>query len=103
MITKFRTCNHKLSVEKGRYNNVERYMRYCDICNQDMLGDEYHLLLECKNTDIKRFRKCTINDYINNTNMYDFGRIMSSISSNSKLTFAVSKILSLTSKSFSCM
>ena len=78
-------------------------MRYCDICNQDRSSDEYRLLLECKNTDIKCFRKCTINDYINNTNMYDFVRIMSSISSNSKLAFAVSKFLSLTSKSFSCI
>ncbi len=29
MITKLRTCNHKLSIEKGRYNNFEGYKRYC--------------------------------------------------------------------------
>ena len=42
-ILKFRTSNHKLAVEKGRYNNIERNQRYCDICKQNLLGDEYHL------------------------------------------------------------
>ena len=29
-ILKFRTSNHKLAVEKGRYNNIERNQRYCE-------------------------------------------------------------------------
>ena len=37
-IIKFRLSNHKLSIEKGRYNNVDRFRRYCDLCNDNVLG-----------------------------------------------------------------
>ena len=38
LITKFRTCN-KLAMEKGRYNNIERHRRHCDLCNDDIIGE----------------------------------------------------------------
>ena len=46
-LTKLRTSNHKLPVEKGRYANLPRDQRFCTLCNTDQMGDEYHFLLEC--------------------------------------------------------
>ena len=42
-IITFRTCNHKLAVDVGRYQNVDRNLRNCDLCNLYILGDDYHL------------------------------------------------------------
>ena len=43
----FRTLNHKLPVEHGRFWGVERDDRICELCLSNRLGDEYHYLLEC--------------------------------------------------------
>ena len=51
---KFRTCNHKLSIEKGRYTNVPRAQRMCNMCDAAQLGDEFHFLFQCtKLTNIR--------------------------------------------------
>jgi hypothetical protein len=44
---KFRTTNHKLPIELGRYRNVPRPDRHCTTCNQRTLGDEFHFILVC--------------------------------------------------------
>ena len=44
---KFRMCNHKLPIERGQYRNIPRSDRYCELCNDNKLGDEFHFLLEC--------------------------------------------------------
>jgi hypothetical protein len=31
---KFRTLNHKLPIEYGRWHNIARNMRFCNLCNQ---------------------------------------------------------------------
>lgn len=46
-IIKLRLCNHRLAVERGRYANVPRHQRYCTLCNDTILGDEFHFLLQC--------------------------------------------------------
>ena len=51
-ILKFRTCNHKLPIEIGRYANIERYLRICRYCTTNTVGDEYHYLFECTHPDI---------------------------------------------------
>ena len=43
----FRTANHKLPIELGRWNNIEYDERKCDLCDQRSIGDEFHYLLEC--------------------------------------------------------
>ena len=42
-ITKFRLSNHKLPVERGRYLNIIRSERTCDVCDMNVLG-EYHYI-----------------------------------------------------------
>ena len=38
---KFRTCNHKLPIEVGRYTNTPRINRICHFCNNNTLCDEF--------------------------------------------------------------
>ena len=46
-LCKLRLSSHCLPIEQGRYTNVNRYERYCTVCNSDNVGDEYHFLFEC--------------------------------------------------------
>ena len=37
-----RLSAHNLSVESGRYSNIPRQKRVCNLCNLDEVGDEFH-------------------------------------------------------------
>ena len=56
LLTKFRTSNHKLPVETGRWNNTPFEDRTCPRCATNFIGDEYHYLFECPvlNTDRRK-------------------------------------------------
>ena len=56
-ICKFRCRNLKLAVVKGRYNNISRDMRFCHLCDDNIVGDEFHVLFECNNTILVDLRK----------------------------------------------
>ena len=45
-LCKFRTSNHKLPVETGRWENIPLNDRKCTFCNRD-IGDEFHYLFRC--------------------------------------------------------
>jgi hypothetical protein len=45
LIAKFRTSDHCLQIETGRYINIPRQQRRCTTCN--ILEDEYHFFLNC--------------------------------------------------------
>ena len=47
IFTRFRTTNHRLPIETGRWVNIERTQRKCSLCNENDLGDEYHYLFKC--------------------------------------------------------
>ena len=51
---KFRTTNHRLPVELGRYSNIPRVERKCTKCQNDRVGDEFHFLFECPLLNIIR-------------------------------------------------
>ena len=44
---KFRTFNHKLAIEVGRYINTPRINRICIFCNKNTLCDDFLFVLEC--------------------------------------------------------
>ena len=46
ILLKFRTSNHNLPVETGRWKNVPFVNRICKLCNNDV-GDEFHYLFKC--------------------------------------------------------
>ena len=44
---RFKTANHKLPIETGRWNNVDVADRKCTLCEKNTIDDEFHYLLEC--------------------------------------------------------
>ena len=46
-IIKYRTGNHQLPVETGRWDDIPLNERKCKICTTYNIGDEYHYLFTC--------------------------------------------------------
>lgn len=49
LLFQFRTRNHRLPVEKSRWNKYKNIPNsdQCNLCSQDR-GDEFHILMHCK-------------------------------------------------------
>ena len=76
-ICKFRTGNNNLPVVRGRYHNVRREERFCDKCNSEQVGDEYHVLFQCQNQYITQLRSKYIPEYYRvNTNRRKYIKMM---------------------------
>jgi hypothetical protein len=57
ILTKFRTRNHRLPIEVGRWHNTPLYNRICPYChNNSCIGDEMHFILECNHFEQDRKR-----------------------------------------------
>ena len=75
-IFKFRTTNHRLPVETGRFYNIPYKDRICTQCHRD-IGDEFHYLLKCPAFDKDR-KKFLLKQHIKHPNMMTFKNIMTS-------------------------
>ena len=63
-LSKFRTGNNKLPVITSRYNQIDRKEEHCCTkCNDGLIGDEYHVLLQCQSQDIVQLRNKYIPEY----------------------------------------
>ena len=51
-ITKIRLSSHLFFIERGRWTNVARRERLCDVCN--VVEDEYHVFVECPRYSTER-------------------------------------------------
>lgn len=61
-LSRFRTANHWLPIETGRWSGVPRDERKCPVCNT--MGDEYHHLFECDHyTDLREPLSDVITQY----------------------------------------
>jgi hypothetical protein len=58
---KFRTSNHHLPVETGRWCGTPKNEKTCHICKTGQIADEYHYLLECKSFEYYRRKYSTVN------------------------------------------
>ena len=56
IICRYRTCNHFLPIECGRWQNIIRENRICQLCSKNEIGDEYHYLFTCDDNEIKNAR-----------------------------------------------
>ncbi len=75
-LCKFRTSNHKLPIEVGRYRAIPRAERYCTNCNLRTLGDEFHCLFICP--ALHDIRNRYIHDiYKARPNVIKFGNLFS--------------------------
>ena len=95
-LVRLRLCNHKLRIETGRYENIDRHERYCDMCDQDVIGDEFHLFYECKNVTIVEARtKFLPKEMLRNRSMYAFTNILKNLE-DLKTTMKICKFLKAT-------
>ena len=78
-IIKFRTSNHKLAIEVGRYSKIDRSFRHCHLCDTNEIGDEYHLLYKCTNHDIVQIRNRFLQNMTLNYNMYYFIKLLKNV------------------------
>ena len=46
-LVKLRISSHKLLIETGRYDNIPRNERVCNVCNCKTIEDEINFLLDC--------------------------------------------------------
>ena len=46
-LCKFRCLNHKMPIVTGRHKNILRNERFCNLCNKNQIGDEFHYLFQC--------------------------------------------------------
>ena len=46
ILTAFRTRNHRLPIETGRWTRIPLLERTCKLCNNS-IGDEFHYILQC--------------------------------------------------------
>lgn len=74
IILAFRTRNHKLPIETGRWRGIPRKERICKLCNKD-IGDEFHYIMSCKVFDTDR-RKFIKPYFYTNPNTIKFNQLM---------------------------
>ena len=75
-LIRFRTSNHKLPVETGRYTNTPYARRMCNSCQHE-LGDEMHYVLICPL--MAKYREKYIDQYYyNKPSMLKFLQLMGS-------------------------
>ncbi|CAB3979530.1 Hypothetical predicted protein [Paramuricea clavata] len=68
--SQYRVSNHKLQIERGRYENISREQRFCKLCNTGEVENEYHLALSCpKYEDLRNNSNNILKNlfYLNNT------------------------------------
>ena len=73
-LIRFRTRNHKLPVETGRWRSIALNERLCQHCQSD-IGDEYHYLLVCDYFKAVR-RKYIKHYYFTRPNTYKLEQLM---------------------------
>ena len=56
-ISRLRISAHMLPVETGRYNNIPKEQRLCQLCNSGLIGDEFHSVIRCQFQGIVEERK----------------------------------------------
>ena len=76
-LVKFRTTNHRLPIEVGRWYGVPTNERNCTLCNTGKLADEYHFILECKSLSTLR-KEYLISRYCHVPNTLKFKELMTS-------------------------
>ena len=66
-LIRFRTLNHRLPIQTGRWNDVPRNERLCTKCNLGDIGDEFHYALVCPffNEFRKKYIPCKFWKYPN--------------------------------------
>jgi hypothetical protein len=57
-ITKVRLSAHNFDIGVGRKLNIQRNLQVCSFCNTGLVGDEFHVLLQCLNNKLCHTGDC---------------------------------------------
>ena len=87
-----------LSIERRRWQNIDRNLRICNLCDKKEIGDEFHYILEYNYFNNIR-KKCIDNHYRKRQNIIKFGELMS-IENQIKLTKHQNKSVKIKQKTF---
>lgn len=92
ILIRFLTRNHRLPIEKGRWQNVQFSERKCTVCNE--VGDEYHYIFLCPTFEEIRLRYID-NNLISRPSMQKFIALLNckSIMKLKKLSILCGKIM----------
>ena len=55
LVLKFKAGVFPIRKETGRYKNIKRELRFCELCNKNVIEDERHFIFKCKK--LKKTRK----------------------------------------------
>lgn len=97
-LAKFRTSNHKLPVETGRWDNTPYHDRKCVLCHKNDIGDEFHYLLICP-TFINERKKLLEPVYYQRPNILKYQSLLNS--RNKKTLSNLSKFVKVIMNTFS--
>ena len=90
-LVKFRTSNHHLPIEVGRWCGIPLADRTCTLCDTGKLADEFHFILECEATSTLR-KQFLAPRYCRAPNILKFKELMTS--SNLKTLKTISLFIS---------
>ena len=76
---KFRTANHKLPIETGRWDGTLLEHRKCNLCQKDEIGSERHYLLTCDYFNNLRLKY--LSNIISGESEYEYKKLLQSSSS----------------------
>ena len=94
---RIRTCNHKVPIETGRWEDIEIGDRRCPLYTTNDIGDEYHYLFRCPYFETER--KLYLKPYfIRRPNMLKFGELLKS--HNVQILTKLSKFIQIILKLF---
>ena len=56
-VSQLRLSDHSLPIEIGLRHNISAENRFCNKCDLNKIGNEYHLISECSNSEIVNLRE----------------------------------------------
>ena len=90
--TQIQNNKQPTALERGRWENVDRSQGLCNLCTGNLLGDEFHHLLECTYFTEER-KKYLPKFYLRHVNTLKFQKLMST--ENMKLLKQLSRFMSI--------
>ena len=63
-ISQIRLSAHKFPIEQGRYKNIPREQPICNLCCNNLVGDEFHYLFICNEISLTQRRQTFKNDIL---------------------------------------
>lgn len=75
LLTKLRCATLKLQIEMGRYENIMKEQRICNLCKEE-IEDEYHFIMKCK--ILSNIRSKQLSNITEPANLHTFIMLMKS-------------------------